>query len=98
MVSELKELEKVRLHEPNDYTSVSDRYDILKTRKNFYLIEFRHLCREPTGGRVRPDIRYDKNVLRPGIDTIRGCRIGRIFAIDEVQAQELEHLGKAPGD
>ena len=30
-------------------------------------------------------------------DTIRGCRIGAIYALDEAEAAELENIGEAPG-
>ncbi len=97
-VSELQEMDKVRTRDQYHFSTLTERHVILKTREDRYLVEFRRRCRELDRIDITPDLRYDRNVLRPGIDTIRGCRINRMFAIDEVQTQELEHLGKAPGN
>lgn len=97
-VSELEELRTVRMRHQFSYTEVTERYVILKARKDRYLVEFRRQCRELNEYDVTPDRRRDRNALRSGIDTIRGCVIDRMFAIDEGQAQELEQLGKAPGE
>ena len=55
-------------------------------------------CRELDEFRVTPDYRREANLLRARFDTIRGCHIGKIYAVDKGQAQELENLGDAPGD
>ena len=97
-VSELEERDAVRTLDQFDYSYLSDQYVILKTRKEKYLVRFRRPCRELNQSYVPPDIRYERNVLRSGFDTIRGCRIGNMYALDETQAQELKNLGKAPGE
>ena len=43
------------------------------------------------------DRRNDANTLRARFDTIRGCRIHRIFALNEGEVAELENIGEAPG-
>ncbi|MDH3615522.1 MAG: DUF6491 family protein [Gammaproteobacteria bacterium] len=98
VVSELKELDTVRMREQFHYTELSEHYIILKTRKENYLVKFQRRCRELNEREVTPDIRFERNTLRAGFDTIRGCRIDRMYAIDKGQAQELVHLGKAPGE
>ena len=97
VVSELEELSKAKIRQQITITEITDRYVVLDTYRDRYLVEFRHRCYE-RGGKLAPDYRRERNVLRPGIDTIRGCRIERIFRIDKAQAQELEQLGKVPGD
>jgi len=97
-VSELAELRTVRMRQQFSYTEVTERYVILKAHKDRYLVEFRRRCRELNEYEVTPDRRQDRNVLRSGIDTIRGCIIDRMFAIDIGQAQELEHLGQASAE
>ncbi len=97
VVSELAELRTVRTRHQYSYTEVTERYVILKARKDRYLVEFRRQCRELNEYDITPDIRREGNVLRSGIDTIRGCVIDRMFAIDLAQAEELQQLGKAPG-
>ena len=77
---------------------ISQRYVTLETHRENFLVAFSRLCRELTLNEVTPDIRYEKNILRARFDTIRGCRIGQIYAIDKGQAEELRNLGKAPGD
>lgn len=94
VVSELQELTVVRFRDRYSYRPVGKEYVILKTRDDYYLVAFARRCHELDDLKVTPDIRYDRNRLWAGSDTIRGCRISRMFAIDEAQAQELEYLGK----
>jgi len=96
-VSELEELRTVRTRHQYSYTQVTERYIVLKERKERYLVEFSRRCRELNEDQITPDIRRESNVLRSGADTIRGCHIKRMFAIDIGQAEELLQLGKAPG-
>ena len=35
--------------------------------------------------------------MRAKFDTIRGCRIAAIYALDEAEAAELKNIGEAPG-
>ncbi len=44
------------------------------------------------------DIRANSNVLHAKFDTIRGCKISRIFELTDAQSAELKVLGDAPGD
>lgn len=98
VVSELKELDTVRMREQFHHTILSEHYIILRTRRENYLVKFQRRCRELNDSQIKPDMRFERNTLRAGFDTIRGCRIDRMYAIDESQAQELVHLGKAPGE
>ena len=60
------------------------------------LLEFTRNCRELTDNtRVTPDRRYDHNVIRRGIDTLRGCRIDKMYPLSEAQAQEIGALVQA---
>lgn len=96
-VSELEEMRTVRMRQQFSYEEITERFIVVKSKTDYYLVEFRRRCRELNQYEFAPDIRRDRNVLRSGIDTIRGCIIDRMFAIDETQAQELEHLGRGPG-
>lgn len=96
-VSELEELRTVRMRQQFSYDDITERFIVVKSKTDRYLVEFRRRCRELNQNDITPDIRRDRNALRAGIDTIRGCIIDRMFAIDEAQAQELEQLGRAPG-
>ncbi len=93
--SELEEMDIIRTWDQYRTSDLTERYIILRTRKDVYLVRFDRRCHEPDERKVTPDIRYDKNALRPRADTIRGCRINKIFAIDEAGAEELKMLSKA---
>ena len=97
-VAELEEQDSIRTMGKWSHRIISQRYVTLETQKENYLVEFSRRCHELTQNKVTPDIRYEKNILRSRLDTIRGCRIGRIYAIDKGQAEELRNLGKPPGD
>ena len=97
-VAELKPQNQVRTYGDYSYRVISQRYIIVATRRETFLAEFVRDCRELDDFRVTPDYRHDANLLRARFDTIRGCRIGKIYAVDEGQAQELENLGEAPGN
>jgi len=95
-VSNLEAQDQLRFRDQFNYTQLTEKYLILKARDDYYLVEFKRRCRELNRNEITPDIRYDRSVLRAGIDTIRGCPIERLFAIDKGQAEELEHIGVEP--
>ncbi len=99
--AELEEVTDIRLREQLNYTYVNDRFVTIDARRGDYLVEFNRDCWElrqtqVSGGMV--DVRDNHNVLRARFDTIRGCRIGKIYEITEAQREELTALGDAPGD
>ena len=68
---------------------------LYKGRDGRYLLEFSRKCHELTDNtRITPDRRYDHNVMRRGIDTLRGCRIDKMYPLTEAQALEIEALVK----
>ncbi len=99
-VAELAEVKRFRA--PHQSTALekldnNPRYVLMKPRRKIYLVEFTRDCWELFGGqRVTPDYRPEGDYLRPGRDTIRGCRIGRAFEIDQAQAEEIRDIGDAP--
>ena len=96
--AELAPLDKIRTYGDYSYRDISQRYIIVATRRETFLVEFARDCPELDELRVTPDYRYETNALRVRFDTIRGCRIGKIYAVEEGQAEELEHLGDALGN
>jgi hypothetical protein len=96
--AELEEQDSIRTLGKYRHHIISEKHVTVETQKANYLVEFVRRCHELMQSGVTPDIRYDKNILRPRVDTIRGCRIGRIYAIDKGQAEELKSLGDPPGD
>jgi hypothetical protein len=97
-VGELEDVDHIRTFSRDSMEYVSDYYILYKARTSEYLIEFRRICREFRENRaVAPDRRYDYNRLRAGEDTIRGCRIDKIYPLTTAQADEMRNLGHAPG-
>ena len=99
VASELQETDAIRHRTMNSpsHRPISERFAIVETRDKHYLVEFRKRCYELyDSSRITPDIRREGNTIRR-FDTIRGCSINEIYAIDEAQAMELEQLGDAPG-
>jgi len=97
-VAGLVETDKIRTYTDSGYEKLGNtRYVIFKTRRQDYLIEFIRDCWELIDNRrVTPDRRNDAYYLRPGMDTIRGCRIGRAFELNEGQIEEIRNIGEAP--
>lgn len=96
-VSELEEVDQIRHRDTLHYEELNEKFLILKSRKDEYLIEFIRRCVELRDNqRITPDVRYESNVLRSRFDTIRGCRIAAIYPINKGQADELRALGDSP--
>lgn len=93
VVTELEPLDVVRFRDQFNYEQLTEDYVILTSRDDYYLVEFQRRCRELNLNEITPDLRYDRNLLRASVDTIRGCRIETMFAIDKGQAEELEYIG-----
>ncbi len=101
VAAELQEVTEIRLREQMSYTYVNDRFVTIPTRRGDYLVEFQRDCWELRRNDFTPemvDVRDNPNVLRARFDTLRGCRIGKMYEITAEQRVELTALGDAPGD
>lgn len=97
-VGELEEVQHIRVYRNDAWAPLSDNYVIYTARTTDYLIEFSRRCRElQDNSMIVGDRRYDHNRLRVNEDTLRGCRIGKIYPLTEGQAKELRSLGKGLG-
>lgn len=98
--NQLEEVDKIRRNDQASYTYLNDYFVIMPSRREDYLAEFVSECRElrERFDRSMADARNDTIWIRARFDTIRGCRIGKFYAINEAQAIELRELGDAPGD
>ncbi len=96
IAAELEELDKIRTR--GDYSTryLTDRYVVLVTRDDEALVRFTRRCREINELPVKPDIRYDDKALRARFDTIRSCRIAKLYALHPGQAAELEYIADPP--
>ena len=95
---ELKELDRLKSGTNDGWQQLNDRFIIYGGRREMYLVEFSRRCHELSDNtRITPDKRWDSNTVRTGFDTIRGCRIAKIYGLNEAEAAELENIGEAPG-
>ena len=99
-VGELQQVDQLRTTLGRDeWEPLSRRFVIYTGRDGQYLLEFMNPCREMfDNSTITADRRYDRYVMRQGIDTLRGCRIDKIYPLTEAQAQEIEALAKTAGD
>ena len=98
--NKLQEVDRIRRNDQASYTYINDYFVIMPSRRGDYLAEFVSECRElrQTFDYTMRDERSDTIWLRSRFDTIRGCRIGTFYEINEAQRIELRELGDAPGD
>jgi len=94
----LEELPKLRSSGQDRWTSIEDEFLIYEGRREVYLVQFYRRCYELSDNtRIVPDKRWDGNFVHARSDTIRGCRIEKIYALTEAEAAELEQIGETPG-
>lgn len=95
---ELVALDRLKSGMSDHWTTLDENFIIYNGRREAYLVEFVRRCYELYDEtRITPDKRWDTNTIRARFDTIRGCRIAAIYALDEAEAAELENIGEAPG-
>lgn len=92
-VSELESVSKIRTREHDSWSYLTDKYILYTSGKEQTLIKFRSICRDLRHNQVRhADVRTDKNAMRAGHDTIRGCRIDAMYPVAEHQVGEIKAL------
>ena len=99
--NDLEEVDRIRRNDYESYTYINDYFVTIPGRRGDYLAEFVSECRElrqTFDYTTMRDERSDTTWLRAKFDTIRGCRIGKFYAITEEQRREIRDLGDAPGD
>jgi len=98
-VGELPKTDVIRTFDRLEQQVLNDRYVIVSTRKDQYLLEYAYTCREdPFTNQVKPDVRRDARAIYAGADTFRGCLIKTIYPVTKDQAEELKNIGEAPGE
>ena len=96
-VNELVEQAAVRSLDQLEAREINDRFVIVSTRREDYLLLYYSRCIQGVDGRIVPDVRQDSRALYAGVDTFRGCRIKAIYRLAPGQAEELLELGRAVG-
>lgn len=96
MVANLEAADKIRTDTHDRFKHLNHWYVVYKARHDSYLIQFARRCAELDTNRITADRRWDETI-RPGQDTLRGCRIEKAYLITDEQAEELRRLSDAPG-
>ncbi len=97
-VRDLPEADKIPTASSDSWTILDDRFLLYKGRRETHLIEFSRRCWElEDNSRIVADVRRDAKNIYSRFDTIRGCRIHRIYGLEEYEAAELENIGEAVG-
>ena len=97
-VRSLEELRELRSSTSDGWEPIDEYFLIYKGRRDTYLVEFARQCRELNDNtHIVADERRRANTISARFDTIRGCRISRIFALTEAEVIELENIGESPG-
>lgn len=97
-VRQLEEADSIATGSNDGWTMLNDRFILYHGRRDTYLVEFARRCYELTDNtRITPDRRWDNNYIRAKFDTIRGCRIAKMYELSEAEQAELENIGEAPG-
>ena len=92
-VSELPETDAIEVYDQPTSEAIDDKYEIVTTRRQTYLIEYTRRCSEdPFLRRVEPDVRRDARRIYAGSDTFRGCPIRKLYTMTEAQAEELREM------
>jgi len=94
----LEELRELKSDLGDSWEPIDEYFVIYKGRRDTYLVEFTRRCYEISDNRrIVPDVRRSTNTVSARFDTIRGCRIARIFALTDAEVTELENIGESPG-
>ena len=94
----LQEVDKMPSSSGDAWTSIENYFLIYKSRRESFLVEFNRRCYElDDNTRIVPDERWDSGTVRARFDTIRGCRIHKLYALNEEDVAELQNIGESPG-
>ena len=96
-VRDLGDVDKLRSTNDDHWYELDASFIIYETRREVFLVEFSRACHELSQQQVVADRRWDKNTVWARFDTIRGCRIGKIFPLTVAEVEELMALSESPG-
>jgi hypothetical protein len=97
-VSDLEEVASIRSYQQFEQEVLNERYVIVYTRSEHYLLAYQQRCHIIYNMPRRPDRRADPYAIYADTDTFRGCHIRALYTITEAQAAELMEIGVAPGE
>ncbi len=91
------QVDQIRLLNQLYYQYVNDHYVSVTQGSRLYLVEFSTRCRALRRSDYTPsmvDTRRDANYINAKWDTIRGCPIGRIYALSAAQLAEIREINE----
>jgi hypothetical protein len=97
-VAGLYEVRGFRVKDQLHYDYVNDWYVTVSERRQDYLVGFRSPCRalkNRSHSSYTVDYRFDAHSFRAKHDTIRGCRVDKIYEVSDVQLLEIRRLREA---
>ena len=96
-VRELAETEDMRTSNRDRWNALDQNFILYEAGKETYLLEFVRRCHELDDLPVVADLRKSGNLVRARFDTLRGCRIAKLFPLTESEVAELKAIGESPG-
>lgn len=94
----LQEVDRMPSSSRDGWTSIENHYLIYKGRRQSFLVEFSRRCYElDDDRRIIADERWDSSHIRARFDTIRGCRIHKLYSLSAEDVAELQNIGESPG-
>jgi hypothetical protein len=97
-VRDLEQADKMATASSDRWTTLGEYFLLYEGRRATHLVEFNRRCYElEDNSRIAADQRWDATLIRARVDTIRGCRIHRIFTLTENEVAELASIGESPG-
>lgn len=97
-VRDLVQIDELKTSTGDNWDPIDEYFLIYKGRRDTYLVEFSRRCYELNDNtRIVADKRWSATEIRARFDTIRGCRIDKIYALTEEEVTELENIGESPG-
>lgn len=93
----LPETNAIRSSDRDHWDEITISYVLYHGRNTDYLVQFYRPCYDLTDtSRIIPDVRRDSTRIRAREDTLRGCRIEKLYLLTPAESAELEQIGKAP--
>jgi len=89
--------DRVRTARDDQWQDIDQNFLLYLQRRRAYLFEFARRCHELNEFPVVPDVRDSSNTIRAKFDTLRGCRIAKIYPLTEAEVAELRDIGESPG-
>lgn len=97
-VRELEEVDRLSTSHADRWEQLGLNFLLYKGRRETHLVEFNRRCWElDDDSRIVADERRGGSHIYARFDTIRGCRIAKLFALTEHEIAELENIGEAVG-